>query len=159
MITEEQIESVLDRMEDSEVTIPEIVKGLASEHPVVHAYITSPQFDEILSQTEREYFHFLVVSLYMIIKEYYPDCMLIPIEEEEIGAKEEELWGIWEKLGNKEFNSKLDLFFEETEEEDLLALIEDALMETEDDLITANGREPVFIALKTLMDLFISRKK
>jgi hypothetical protein len=159
MITEEQIEKVLDRMEDSEVTIPEIVKELSQQHPVLHAYITSPQFDEILSQTEREYFHFLVVSLYMIIKEYYPQCLQTPLEEEEIGAKEEELWEKWEKQGNKDFNAKLDPFFEETEEEDLLALIEDALMETEDDLITPSGREPVFIALKTLMDLFLSRKK
>lgn len=158
MITETQIEKVLDHMEDSELSIADAVADLENKHPHLFSYIVSPQFDEILNSTERDYFHFLVMSVYIIINEYYLTDKDYIISEEEIGAMEESIWSKWEAQGNKDFHSKLDIFFEETEEEDLMALIEDALIETEDDLITEVGREPVFVALKTIKDILLSKK-
>ena len=45
---------------------------------------------------------------------------------------------------------------EQTEQEDLLAFAEDAVLEEEDDpeaLVTKEGREPIFVALKTMVDV------
>lgn len=158
MITEKQIEKVLDHMEDSELSISDAVADLETKHPHLFAYIVSPQFDEVLNTTEKDYFHFLVMSLYMIINEYYLSEKEYSISEEELGAMEEKVWAQWEAQGKKDFHGKLDIFFEETYEEDLMALIEDALIETEDDLITEVGREPVFVALQTIKEVLLSKK-
>ena len=45
------------------------------------------------------------------------------------------------------FNNQ-NCFFENSSQEDLLAFIEDSLLEEEEDLVTKVGREPMFIALK-----------
>ncbi|MFT5382917.1 MAG: hypothetical protein ACI81W_000313, partial [Saprospiraceae bacterium] len=62
----------------------------------------------------------------------------------------------WEKLSenqSKGFRDKLDVFFENTSQEDLLAFVEDALVQDEeDDMISPEGREYVFITLKTIID-------
>lgn len=158
MITEKQIEKVLDHMEDSEVSIADTVNDLETRHPALFSYIVSPQFSEVLNERERDYFHFLVVSIYMIINEYYLKGKEYVITEDELGDMEEKVWGLWEEGNDGDFHEKLDIFFEKTEEEDLLALIEDALIETEDELITAIGREPVFVALETIKEVLLSKK-
>ncbi len=158
MITEKQIETVLDQMEESEVSIADTVNDLESKHPALFSYIVSPQFSEVLNERERDYFHFLVVSIYMIINEYYLKGKEYSITEDELGDMEEKVWELWETDSDGDFHEKLDIFFENTEEEDLLALIEDALIETEDELITEIGREPVFVALETIKEVLLSKK-
>ena len=56
----------------------------------------------------------------------------------------------------KKFRDRLDPFFENTQQEDLVAFAEDAVTEDLDDpesLVTKEGREPIFVALATMIDV------
>jgi len=52
----------------------------------------------------------------------------------------------------KKFRERLDEFFEETKQEDLLAFIEDALLDDEESPVSKEGREPMFVTLKAVID-------
>ena len=61
-----------------------------------------------------------------------------------------------EGLAGKSLSEKLDVFFDEYEQEELLALAEEAILEDEDDpegIVTKEGRELIFVALKTVIDV------
>ena len=53
----------------------------------------------------------------------------------------------------KRFRDRMDIFFENYSQEDLLAFVEDNLVEDEDSLVTKEGREPMFVALKSVIDI------
>ena len=56
----------------------------------------------------------------------------------------------------KNFRDRLNEFFEGSDQEDLLAFAEEAVLEDEDDpesIVTKEGKEPIFIALKTMVDV------
>ena len=78
------------------------------------------------------------------------------VSEQEIGEAEENNYEILEASTAKKFRDRLDLFFENTSQEDLLAFAEEAVLESEEDpdsLVSKEGREPIFIALKTIVDV------
>ena len=52
----------------------------------------------------------------------------------------------------KKFRERLDVFFQDYFQEDLLAFVEDSLSEEEEEMVTKIGREPMFVALKTIID-------
>lgn len=58
----------------------------------------------------------------------------------------------------KGFRQRVTVFFEQSEEEELLAFIEDLLMDDETDgSVTNEGREPLFVSLKTVMDSLLEK--
>jgi hypothetical protein len=59
-----------------------------------------------------------------------------------------------EPVKSKPFQHKADVFFKDYPQEDLLAFVEDALADDEDSEVTKEGREPMFVALKTIIDVF-----
>jgi len=48
----------------------------------------------------------------------------------------------------------MDIFFKNYFQEDLLAFVEDSLIEEEEGLVTKVGREPMFVALKSIIDVW-----
>ena len=80
-----------------------------------------------------------------------------PASEEMIGTAEERNYEILEAANAKNFRDRLDAFFEGTDQEDLLAFAEEAVLDDEDSgpdaLVTKEGREPIFIAVKTVIDV------
>ena len=61
--------------------------------------------------------------------------------KEEIEEIEEQNWTLLNETKAKGFREKLDAFFEDYPQEDLLAFVEDALVEDEDDFLTKEGKE------------------
>jgi hypothetical protein len=81
------------------------------------------------------------------------------VSEDEIGEAEEKNYEILESSTAKKFRDRLDPFFEGYEQEELLAFAEEAVLEDEDDpdsVVTKEGREPIFITMKTLIDVLTS---
>ena len=68
---------------------------------------------------------------------------------------EESNWEIFNESKTKIFREPLDTFFENYIEEDLLAFIEDMLTLEDNDEITTIGIVPMFVASKSLIDVFI----
>lgn len=75
------------------------------------------------------------------------------VEVEIFEDAEEKNWELLEAgTSAQSFRERLDVFFEKTSQEDLLAFVEDALSDSEDGLTTKEGREVVFVFLKSVID-------
>jgi len=128
------------------------VQSLKTKQPALLAYLFSESF-ELLTQQEKEYTMFLTLVIWEAVQVVHPEQASIKpkmIEKAEDAN--------WEKLNDskgKDFRAKLDVFFQDTTQEDLLAFVEDALVHDEDEIISKEGREYVFVSLKTVIDCLI----
>lgn len=149
MITEATIERVLDRLEAGGDDFALEIQDFAQAQPHLTAYLTNEENDS-LNEEERTLLLFGAIVIYQSVT----DQLAEPAEasEEMIGQAEEENYALMPEKGS--FRDRLTPFFEDSEEEDLLAFIEDLLVaEEEDDTISKEAREPLFIALKTVVDV------
>ncbi len=115
------------------------------------AYLTNEDSDT-LNEDERTLLLFGATVIYQSVL----DERTIPgaISEEMIGQAEEENYALMPEKGA--FRDRLTPFFEDSEEEELLAFAEDLIVaEADEDGITKEAREPMFIALKTVVDCLV----
>lgn len=150
-IGEDTINALIEELEGAGNELDERIEALKYEQPMVLAYITSEQFD-MLNEEERDYIIYLVKVIFHSIAAKIED--LPELTEAQIGSIEEQNWERMEAAKGITFRERLNGFFENYEQEDLLAFVEDSLVEDKDSFITAEGRELIFVALKTLIDAF-----
>lgn len=150
-INQEAIEAIMLRLQTTPDLFSALLDGLERDQPAIINWIFSESFD-ILNEEEKQYFLFLSLVIIVSISEQL-------VIEDVIGPKtielaEEKNWEIFTSQSSKVFREKINVFFDAYPQEDLLAFVEDALeMEHEDQVVTTIGRPPMFIALKTLIDL------
>jgi len=133
----------------------EIIAELKEEQPAILGYLFSESF-LILTQQEKEYLLYLALVIFESCDEVLEGIMeMSPEELEEI---EEGHWTQLNAAVGKNFRQKLDVFFKDFQQEDLLAFVEDSLViseegeESEEFEVTKEGREPIFVALITIID-------
>lgn len=151
-ISENIIEKVAEEIGASEENFSDALQNLHEEQPILAAYIFSENFD-LLTQAEKEYFLFLFLVLYFSIKKEN-ELALETIDEETISKTEENNWTMLSEVKAKKFRERMDVFFKDYPQEDLLAFVEDALTGDEEEIVTKVGREPMFVALKSMIDCF-----
>ena len=155
MISEETIEKVLLEIEDQPDLYTESLLDLKTRQPVVAAFLFSETFD-VLTSTEKEYLLYLTIVTWRSICSDYPK--LEAVKEDDLGSFEEKNWEAFNKTTGKPFRHRLDAFFEITPQEELLAFVEDALLLEDEELeewqLTKEGREPIFIGMKSILDAF-----
>ncbi|MEM9986922.1 MAG: hypothetical protein AAF804_17650, partial [Bacteroidota bacterium] len=122
--------------------------NLQEEQPVLIAYIFSENH-EVFTENERELLLFLSLVIWRSVQEVQETP---EITEGQLSTAEEANWELM-TASKGDFRSKLDPFFADYPQEDLLALVEDALAEDEDSPITREGREALFVSLKTIIDV------
>jgi len=123
MIKESTIERVIERLEAGEDDFALEIQDFAHAQPHLTAYLTNDELTE-------------------------PGLA----SEAMIGQAEEENYALMPTKGS--FRDRLTPFFDDSGEEDLLAFIEDLLVaEEEDNSISKEAREPMFISLKTVVDV------
>jgi hypothetical protein len=153
-VSEDVIDKVINDLENySDVQYEKVMDDFSNAQPVLFAWLFSEQF-ELLTEDERGYLQYLALIAWASNERV--NGQLGTVSEEEIGEAEEKNYEILELSTAKNFRDRLDPFFESTDQEDLLAFAEEAVLEEENDpeaLVTAAGREPVFLALKTLIDV------
>lgn len=148
MIKEATIERILDRLESGVDDYEQEIQDFASTQPFLMGYIANED-NEAFSDEELEALLFGTLVIYQSITDERTEPALVT--EELIAKAEEKNYAVVNAVkGN--FRAKLDPFFERTREEDLLAFAED-LVSGEDDGITKEAREPLFITLKTVIDV------
>ena len=153
-VSEKIIDEVIEELEDlADEQYEQRMEAFAEAQPVLFAWLFSEQFD-LLSEEEKCYLKYLALIAWMsIVRANGP---VDAVSEDQIGEAEEKNFEVLEGSAAKKFRDRLDPFFENTSQEDLLAFAEEAVMESEDDpdsLVTKEGREPIFIALKTMVDV------
>lgn len=150
-ITQEAIEAIMLRLQTTPDLFSSLLDGLEREQPAIINWIFSESFD-ILNQEEKQYFLFLsLVIIVSISEELVIEDVIAP---KRIELAEEKNWEIFTSQSSKEFREKINVFFDAYPQEDLLAFVEDALeLENEDQVVTTVGRPPMFMALKTIIDV------
>lgn len=153
-VSEKIIDAIIDELENfSDVQYEQRMEDFAEAQPVLFAWLFSEHFD-LLNEDEKGYLQYLaLIAWQSIVKVNGPGE---PVSEEQIGEAEEKNYEILEGTEAKKFRDRLNPFFENTAQEDLLAFAEEAVLEEEDELealVTKEGREPIFVALKTLVDV------
>lgn len=149
MIREEAIEATIEQLNASEEAYEEAVELFREEQPVVLAYLFSETF-EPFSKKEQEFIFYLALVLFLSVRR---ERESIPqVSEEQLSRAEEHNWELLSEVKSKRFHERLDVFFEDSKEEDLLAFLEDALSDETDELVTKEGREAAFASLKAIVD-------
>lgn len=153
-VSDNIIDDVIEELENlADEQYRQRMEAFAEAQPVLFAWLFSEQFD-LLSEEEKGYLQYLALIAWMSIVRV--NGAVEAVSEDQIGEAEEKNFEILEGSTAKKFRDRLDPFFENTSQEDLLAFAEEAVMESEDDpdsLVTKEGREPIFIALKTMVDV------
>ncbi len=149
-ISEDMIDTVVLKLETADFEQEVAIFG--EKQPILLGYVLSEDF-ELLTNEEREWLLYLVLVLYQAIES--GDKKIDPLSKNDLEAAEEANWARLETVTAKHFRDRMTPFFEGYPQEDLLAFVEDSLTEDEEDtenFLTKEGREPMFVALKSVID-------
>ena len=153
-VSEKIIDAVIDELEKlDDGQYETLMEEFAEAQPVLVAWLFSEHFD-LLTDDEKGYLQYLsLIAWRSIVRVNGPGE---PASEDQIGEAEEANFEILEASTDKKFRDRLNVYFEDTDQEDLLAFAEEAVLEDEDDpesMVTKEGREVIFVAVKTLVDV------
>lgn len=153
-VSETDIDRAIDDLEKfSDEQYEQKMTVFSEMQPVLFAWLFGEQFD-LLTEDEQGYLQYLALIAWMANEKV--NGPVEAVSEEQIGEAEERNYEILEMSQAQNFRARLDPFFQDTTQEDLLAFAEEAVMEEENQkepLVTAAGREHIFVALKTLTDV------
>jgi hypothetical protein len=150
-VSEQVIDEMIDVFANTDGFDEVQLTALGEEEPMLLAYITGEQF-ELLTNEEKDLLYYLAWIVYHAMQKVIVE--LPELTEENLGEAEERNWELVEDTNTRDFRKLLDVFFENYPQEDLLAFVEDALVEDDEYNITAEGREIIFVGLKTLIDVW-----
>jgi hypothetical protein len=154
IITEEIINDLLERFDNSDEVYETAVETMEAEQPVLLGYLFSEEF-EAFTQDEKEVLLYIATIIWAAVKE--TNGSVPDITEKKLADAEEQNWAKLEHVTAQRFNERLDVFFENYPQEDLLAFVEDALADDDEDpIVTKEAREPMFVTLKTVIDSLTS---
>jgi hypothetical protein len=146
-VSEAIIDSILERLETAD--FEKEIERLGKNQPAIMGYVFSEDFD-LLTNDEREWMLYLMLVLWESVEK----VKNIPtLNKKAIEAAEERNWELLDAVTSPTFRDRMNVFFNDSEQEDLLAFIEDSLVEDDDSIVTKEGREPMFVALKSVVDV------
>lgn len=156
-VSEEVIDKVVAALEANDNYETEM-ESIRETQPTILAYLLSKNF-EVLTMGEKEYLLYLTLVIVNASEHVNPGMPLV--DQDALGEAEEDNYGLMNASKERRFRDKLTVFFEEYPQEDLLAFAEDAIVlddegdagEEENFSVTKEGREPIFIALKSVIDV------
>jgi len=140
MILESHIDSYLQSLEDN-------VNDRFLEEKEMLAYLASDNFD-VLNDGERKVMFFCCEVIFHAYKNCHGEFPELDMDAFYIN--EEKNWTIRENASS--WDECKDTFFKESEEEDMLAFVEDILVDDEDESMTDIGKEFIFILCMSYVD-------
>ena len=151
-ISDEIIERVIEAYESDDDKFFADQDALTNEQAAIDALFTDESLD-LLNDDEFELLWFIATVIYTSMKEV--NKTMPHADPEKVIAYDEKNWEVFENAQGS-FREKITSFYEEYEQEDLLAFVEDCLDtdDEDDDVdITSTGRELIFISCKTMIDV------
>lgn len=149
VITEENIEKVIDSYYESEKKFFSDREALIAAQPAFSAMLTDEGF-ELLSDDEYELLWFMATVIHTACINVQGAISACDVDV--MSELEEANWLKMEEAKGGNFHERLNVFFEGYAQEDLLAFVEDSLESDEDIEVSPAGRELIFVACKTLID-------
>lgn len=156
-VSEKIIDAIIDELDNmSEDNYEQQMEAFSDAQPVVIAYLFDDENTHLLTEDEKGFLHYICLITWLSYERI--NGKTEPVGENEIGEAEEKNYAVLEASTATKFRQRVDAFFEGYPQEDLLAFIEEAVLEDEDDpeaLVTKEGREPLFVAAKSVLDCFL----
>ncbi len=149
-ISEEIINKIFELEVESDNDSTESLLDLSREQPAIFHYINQEDF-ELLTEEEFDFLVFLTVIIFKSFRERRVAIKEVPVRD--IESTEEANWEILNSATSNKFRNRIDAFYTDYPQEDLLAFVEDALEPDDLPIVTKEGREPLFIILKTIIDV------
>ncbi|MBK6500641.1 MAG: hypothetical protein KAX53_02145 [Saprospiraceae bacterium] len=147
-IPESIINDIIDQYQDEQKYLTDL-KQLSSEQPDLIAFIDQENYS-LLTNDEIALLEYLTLVIYFSSMKMIEKT--IQIQGKSLEAAEEDNWNTFNEITAKSFFNKLDSFFKDYPQEDLLALVEDSIQQDEDNIVTPVGREIIFVACKSIID-------
>ncbi|MDX1940798.1 MAG: hypothetical protein SFU99_09625 [Saprospiraceae bacterium] len=149
-VSEEILDKIVERFDDSESAYEKAVEQFELSQPILLSYLFSEDF-EVFTSDEKEFMLLLATIIFSANQEV--NGTRPQIDEKAIADAEEANWAKLEGANVSRFHERLDIFFKDYEQEDLLAFVEDALADDDEDpIVTKEAREAMFVTLKTVID-------
>lgn len=148
-IDDKLIDAAVDVISDDDDRYDEVLADLEQKQPAILAYLNDDD-STAFTEEELDYIHYLLLIMWDAVRRVHPN--MPEISAEALAEAEELNWGKLEHIESKRFKDRLDIFFDTANQEDLLAFLEDALHEDEESFVTKEGREPIFVILKSIID-------
>lgn len=149
-VTEAVIDLALEQLDANPQTAQQAMRDIEKEQPVLWAWFFSENFD-LFTPDERAYLQYLALVIWKASRQVLGPRPVV--NEEQISQAEDHNWEMLEGVKSHIFRERMTVFFDHYPQEDLLAFVEDALLDDEDTIVTREGREALFITLKTVIDL------
>jgi hypothetical protein len=158
-VDENIIDAVIEQLDNAtDDQYEQQMEAFADAQPVIVAYLFNEENFHLLTEDEQGFLQYLCLIIWMSMERV--NGAGEPVSEDMLGEAEEKNYGILEATKGSTFRQRLDVFFEGYSQEDLLAFAEEAVLEDENDpesLVTKEGREPIFVAAKTVIDVLIGQ--
>ncbi|MEO1259172.1 MAG: hypothetical protein AAFZ15_10265 [Bacteroidota bacterium] len=156
MISEKTIDQIIGQFEADEIDYEATAKEFAERQPAILSFLMAEQ-EGALTIDERDFMIYMATVIWQAVEHAGP--VSTKVTAPEVATREEANWAKLEHAKGRTLRERLTIFFENTPQEDLLAFIEDSL--TLDEVydgaeglqITAEGAEPMFVMLKTVVDV------
>jgi len=156
MIQESTIDQILEKFENQAVDFEIAVRDFGERQPAVLSFLMSDS-EGVISEDEQDFMLYLATVIFSAVEKEIED--LPTLQPDEIAEAEEANWALMEMTKGKPFRERLNLFFDDYPQEDLLAFVEDALAGEAEDMdgetfsLTPESQEPMFVSLKTVIDV------
>lgn len=148
MISEATIERVLERMSEGSEDFAQDLADFGEAQPYLLAYLTQED-TEAFTASEQELLLFAAVIVYQSIVEERSEPA--EVQGEKIAQAEEANYQLLQDQKRGSFTDRIDVFFDQYAEEELLAFVEDLLSPDEDSPVSAEAREAMFVSLVTVV--------
>lgn len=148
-IDEKTIDLAIDAISDSDERYDAALASIESQQAELMAYLFAED-EATYNEDEKDFLLYLLLIIWEAVRGKVENIKPIPASV--ISDAEEATWEQLEGSVGKKFRERLDPFFEATKQEDLLAFVEDALLDDDDTPVTKEGREPMFVTLKAVID-------
>jgi hypothetical protein len=148
-IDEKTIDLAIDAISDSDERYDKALASIESEQAELMAYLFAED-EATFNEEEKDFLLYLLLIIWESVRMKVEKINPIPLAK--LSDVEEATWELLEASVGKKFRERLNPFFEHTKQEDLLAFVEDALLDDDDTPVTKEGREPMFVMLKAVID-------
>lgn len=128
------------------------LRYFASQQPQLLHYLTQED-NGAFTTAEQELLFFAGLVLFRSIAAAHGT--LRPVGGDRLAELEEANFRMLQEQEARGFRDRITVFFEQSPEEDLLAFLEDLLLDEEGETVSPEGREPLFVTLKTTLDALL----
>ena len=152
LVPEKHINRVINLFDTGELNAEKVLDHIFDKHESLFQYCHSGILDP-LPDDDRAFFFFLLAVVMKSLEEVLGNDLILSIQS--ILDAEENNWALFNDQKGP-FRARLDAFYTDYPEEDLLSFAEDSLDVEESENLSLASRELIFITIKSIIDSVLS---